>query len=139
MNRSIAVKSGLVFASLMTMAALAGCNKPGPAERAGKQLDQVAESARQKVDQAADQVKDQASRAGQALDDTAITGAVKAGILAEPALKVLKIDVVTEDGKVTLSGTADSPASVRKAEQIASNVQGVKAVNNRLAVQKGES
>jgi hyperosmotically inducible protein len=139
MNRRITIKSGLAFASLTALIGLAGCDKPGAGERAGKQLDQVAESARQQVDQAADRVKDQASQAGQAVDDMAITGAVKAGILAEPALKVLKIDVVTQDGKVTLSGTADSPESARKAEQIASNVQGVKAVNNRLAVQKGES
>jgi hyperosmotically inducible protein len=139
MNRNFKIKSGLAFASLIALTGLAGCDKPGAGERAGKQLDQAAESARQKVDQATDRVKDQASQVGQAVDDTAITGAVKAGILAEPALKVLKIDVVTQDGKVTLSGTADSAESVRKAEQIASNVQGVKGVSNRLYVQKGQS
>ena len=92
----------------------------------------------QKLDQAAERTKEQAARAtakaGQALDDGKITAEVKAKILAEPGLKVLMIDVDTKEGKVTLSGSADSAANVQKAEQIASAVEGVKSVDNRLAI-----
>jgi osmotically-inducible protein OsmY len=91
----------------------------------------------QRTDQATAKVKEETAKAGQAIDDTSITAAVKAGILAEPGLKVLKIDVDTKDGRVTLTGSADSPDAVKKAEQIASNVNGVKGVENRLTVQKG--
>ena len=59
---------------------------------------------------------------------------MKAGILAEPGLKVLKIDVDTKDGTVTLTGSVDSPENVQRATQVASTVNGVKSVDNRLAV-----
>jgi hyperosmotically inducible protein len=124
----------LVLAASLT--ALAGCDRPpsapaqpqssagaGPMERAGERMDNAAE-----------QAKEKAAQAGKAIDDAAITAAVKAGILAEPGLKVLQIDVDTRAGQVTLTGAADSAANVKKAEQIASNVQGVKSVDNRLAV-----
>ena len=79
---------------------------------------------------------DQLARAGGALDDAAITAKVKAGILAEPELKVLKIDVDTKEGRVTLTGSADNAELVKKAEQVASAVEGVKGVDNRLSVSK---
>lgn len=74
------------------------------------------------------------SKAVQAVDDTAITAAVKAGILAEPGLKVLEIGVDTANGIVTLSGSVEEGDSVKKAAQIASGVQGVRSVDNRLVV-----
>jgi hyperosmotically inducible protein len=87
-----------------------------------------------KIDQATTSAKEQAAKAGQVIDDTAITAAVKAGILAEPGLKVLKIDVDTKDGLVTLTGSADSPENVQKATHVATAIQGVKSVDNRIAV-----
>jgi hyperosmotically inducible protein len=63
-----------------------------------------------------------------------IAAAVKAGILAEPGLNVLKIDVDTRDGQVTLTGSADSPENVQRATQVARSILGVRTVNNRLAV-----
>lgn len=75
-----------------------------------------------------------ASGSGQTVDDTAITAAVKAGILTEPALKVLQISVDTANGVVRLSGTVDSAFSVQKAAEVAGAVKGVKAVDNRLVV-----
>ena len=39
-------------------------------------------------------------------------------------------------GRVTLSGSADSAEAVQKAEQIASTVEGVKGVENRIAVSR---
>ena len=133
MNKTAALGTSLLAASMIV---LAGCDKPaappspqgtGPMEKMGQKLDQVAERTKEQASQAT-------AQAGQALDDGKITASVKANILAEPGLKVLQIDVDTKDGKVTLTGSADSAANVQKAEQIASNVQGVKSVDNRLAV-----
>ena len=132
MNR----KSTLSICALAASFALAACDKPAappPSSSAGP-MEKSMEKMGQRMDNAAERAKEETAKAGQAIDDTAITAAVKADILKEPGLKVLMIDVDTKDGKVTLSGSADSAANVKKAEQIASNVQGVKSVENRLAV-----
>ena len=120
MNMNIGIKSCLLAALSLTLIGLVGCDKPAPAETAGKKLDQMMDKVGQK--------------AGKAIDDTAITAAVKAGILAEPGLKVLKIDVDTKDGAVMLTGSVDSPENLERATQIATAIQGVKSVDNRLAV-----
>ena len=122
----------LLAASSMALVGLAGCDNPKPAETAGRKIDQAMDKMGQKVDQVAERAKEQGEKAGQAMDDTKITAAVKAGILTEPGLKVLKIDVDTKEGRVTLTGSADSAQDVQRATQIASAVQGVKSVDNRL-------
>jgi len=128
------IKMGLLAASSMALMGLAGCDNPRSGETAGKKIDQAMDKMGQKVDQVAERAKEQGEKAGQAMDDTKITAAVKAGILTEPGLKVLKVDVDTRDGLVTLTGSADSDQDVQKATQIASAVQGVKSVDNRLNV-----
>jgi osmotically-inducible protein OsmY len=131
MKPTMICMTGLVAAALL---ALSGCDKPGTPQQGAGPMEKMG----QKIDQAAERTKEQAkeasAQAGAALEDGKITAAVKAGILAEPGLKVLMIDVDTKDGRVTLTGSADSAANVQKAEQIASAVQGVKSVDNRLAV-----
>jgi len=134
MNGNSAIKTCLLAASMLTLIALAGCDKPAPAETAGKKIDQAMDKMGKKVEQTAERAKEQTAKAEQAIDDTTITAKVKAGILTEPGLKVLKIDVDTRNGLVTLTGSADSAQDVQRATQIASNVQGVKSVDNRLAV-----
>ena len=73
----------------------------------------------------------------EALEDTAITTAIKAGFVKEPGLSALKIDVDTRDGVVTLNGLADSEDAKRRAEQVASSTRGVKQVRNHLTVKQG--
>ena len=124
----------LLAAVALSVGALAGCNQEKPAETAGKKIDQAMEKVTQKVELTADRAKESATRAGQAIDDATITAAVKAGIFAEPGLKVLKIDVYTRDGTVTLTGSADSQENVEKATTVASSIEGVKLVDNRIAI-----
>ncbi len=71
---------------------------------------------------------------GEYIDDSAITAKVKAAIFDEPSLKTLEIKVVTYKGVVELSGFVDSRQSVKKAEEVASRVAGVKSVKNDLLV-----
>ena len=127
MNRAPGFTKSVLAAASLSLAGLVGCDNPKPAETAGKKIDQA-------MEKVSDRAKAQAAVAGKAVEDAKITAAVKAGILAEPGLKVLMIDVDTKDGTVTLTGSADSAASVERAKQVASNVQGVKSVDNRLAV-----
>lgn len=128
------LKMCLLAASSMVLLGLSGCDNPDSGQTVGKQVDQAMDKTGQKVDQVAERAKEQGDKAVQVFDDTKITAAVKAGIFGEPGLKVLKVDVDTKDGLVTLTGSADSDQDVQKATQIASSVQGVKSVDNRLAV-----
>ncbi len=120
MNSNTGIRMFVLAMSSLALIGLVGCDNPSPAETAGKKLDQSMEKMGQK--------------AGKAIDDTTITAAVKAGILAEPGLKVLKIDVDTKNGEVMLTGSVDSSEKVERATQIANAIQGVKSVDNRLAV-----
>lgn len=44
--------------SILLVAMLAACDKPGPMETAGKKLDQTVDKAGNKIDDAADQARD---------------------------------------------------------------------------------
>lgn len=134
MKRSTGTTLCLLAVSSVGLIALAGCEQSGPAETAGRQIDRTMDKVGKQVDQAADSAKEQTAKAGQVIDDASITAAVKAGIVAEPGLKVLDIDVDTKNGQVVLTGSVDSAEHIEKAAQVASNVQGVKSVDNRLSV-----
>ena len=123
--------------SLLLGVGLAACDSaPGPAESAGRKIDQTANEASTKiaetVDKVADQIDQKSVQTGAAIDDAEITSKVKAAIFAEPGLKTLQISVDTVNGVVTLSGSVDSPAAIERAKGLASAVSGVKAVDNRL-------
>jgi hyperosmotically inducible protein len=133
MTRVTGTKALLLVAVPLSLG-LAGCGEERSAESAGRKIDQAMEKVSSKIDQTAERAKDQAARAGQAIDDATITATVKAAILAEPGLKVLKIDVQTRDGTVTLTGSAESQERVERATQVASSVEGVKLVDNRIAI-----
>jgi len=120
--------------SIIFAVGLAACDKQGPAEQAGKSIDQTTEKAVDKMDEAAEKLGEQSDKAGEILDDSAITAKVKAAILAEPGLGVLQINVDTTKGVTTLSGSADSQQSSDRAKEIAGAVSGVNRVENQLVV-----
>jgi len=145
MNSNLRFTTSLMAAAAVSVLGLAACKQPNTAENAGRKVDQAVSKLETRMDQAGrkletkmDQVaqgaREKSAAASQAMDDAGITAAVKAGILAEPGLRVLHIDVDTARGVVTLTGSADSPQNVEKATQVASAVQGVKSVDNRVAV-----
>lgn len=128
----------LVGISMLLAVGLAACDKPGPAETAGKKIDQTADQAGKKIGEAADKVGEklgeQGVKAGVAIDDAEITAKVKAAIFAEPGLKTLQISVDTVKGVVTLSGSVDTQPSSDRAKALAGAVAGVNEVENRLVV-----
>ena len=70
------------------------------------------------------------------VDDSAITAEIKASIFADDSLKDSKISVSTKKGVVTLKGTAKTKEAKDAAAGIATAVQGVKSVNNRITLEK---
>lgn len=74
--------------------------------------------------------------AGQTVDDATITAAVKSKLVADKAANLTRIDVDTNNGTVYLNGTVETPEQKTRAEQLAWQASGVKAVVNNLQVQK---
>jgi len=73
--------------------------------------------------------------AGQNVDDASITASVKAKLAADKASSLTRIDVDTTNQVVALNGVVESADQKAKAEQLASQVSGVKKVQNNLQVQ----
>lgn len=138
----------LLGIAMLLAAGLAACDKqPGPAESAGKMIDQSAVEAGKKIGETADKLGQkidattekvgdkmsaQSEKTGVAIEDTEITAKVKAAIFAEPGLSTLQISVETVKGVVTLSGSVDTQPNLDKAKALASAVAGVKSVDNKL-------
>lgn len=74
--------------------------------------------------------------AGQYIDDTVITGKVKAALVADPTLKATEIQVDTYKGAVQLSGFVSSADHIPKAVQLVKGIEGVKSVKNDMAVKQ---
>jgi len=71
---------------------------------------------------------------GEYVDDSVITGKVKAAIFNDSTLKVNEINVETFKGVVQLSGFVRSQADIDKAVQVARGVAGVKSVKNDMRI-----
>lgn len=74
------------------------------------------------------------AQARQTVDDLALNIKVEDALKANPDLKGLPIKVRTTAGVVTLSGTANTVSNRDLAGQLASQVTGVKSVQNKLSV-----
>ena len=128
----------LIGISILLAVGLSACDKPGPAETAGKKIDQTVDKAGKAIGDATDKASvklgEQGNKAGVAIEDTEITAKVKAAIFAEPGLKTLQISVDTIKGVVTLSGSVDTPSNSDRSKALAGTVMGVKEVRNLLVV-----
>ena len=71
--------------------------------------------------------------------DVGITTAVKARFAADHAVKAYQIDVDTQSGVVTLSGTVENAAAEEQAVRLARETEGVANVVNRLTVNPADT
>ena len=145
-QQKILANSVIAISCLSVVFGLAGCQKePGTAEKTGKKIDLSVQQANKKVDQTAtnakqniggakEAVSDKAATAETYLDDTVITSKVKAAILDDAMLNGSNIEVSTNQGVVSLSGTVGSEPLIGRALAAANNQKGVKSVQNNLAV-----
>jgi osmotically-inducible protein OsmY len=78
-----------------------------------------------------------AEAAARAAADKELAGRVKAALGAERTLNAHGIDVVASNGTVTLFGTAETRMKRDTAGKIAAAVEGVKSVENKLAIVAG--
>ncbi|HTV02816.1 MAG TPA: BON domain-containing protein [Luteitalea sp.] len=80
------------------------------------------------------EAKEAGRGAGNAVTDGWLTSKIYAQYIDEDALDDSDIDVDTNRGVVTLTGTAKTRAGVARAEAIAKATEGVKSVANRIKV-----
>lgn len=122
------MNSRLLTVSLSTVALLgAVACTPRDREDVSKSAKDTATEVRQATEVAA-------NKAEKAIDDTMITAKVKSALLADSTVKGMDINVDTVGGTVTLSGSAKSQAERSQAEALASSVEGVRNVVNRINV-----
>ena len=69
-----------------------------------------------------------------AVEDTTVTGSVKAAFAVHRDLSKRPIEIETDRRVVRLSGEVASEQERESAEELAANVEGVEGVENRLAV-----
>jgi len=110
--------------------------------KAGEQVKPTLERAGESIERGAEKLKPTLERAGEKMKeamtgDPAITASIKASYLKDPDLSVLKIDVDTKDGVVTLNGVAESPSAKMRAVKLAEATKGVKEVRDHLSVKQG--
>jgi hyperosmotically inducible periplasmic protein len=140
----------LTLAIALAATALAACDRnPGRTTAApqdgatvGQKLDNAMARTKEELARAGEQIKPSIDKAGEKISaatgsDAAITTSIKADYLKDPDLSVLKIDVDTRDGVVTLNGMAENAAARERAEKLAGAIKGVKQVHNHLSVKQG--
>jgi hyperosmotically inducible protein len=76
------------------------------------------------------------STPGEYVDDVAITAQVKTQLFESKEVEGLDVNVDSTNGRVKLTGWADTPAEARAAGDLAREVKGVKSVDNQLLVKQ---
>jgi osmotically-inducible protein OsmY len=122
----------------------------------GQKLDSALQRTKQGLSNAGDKIAQQTDRAvgavkektkpaangdgstdtGRIAADAGITASIKTDFLKDPDLSILKIDVDTRNGVVTLNGLADNEDARQRAAKIAEGVKGVKEVRNFLVTKR---
>jgi osmotically-inducible protein OsmY len=92
------------------------------------------EAARQRGAEVAERAADGVNRVAQDLDDAALTTKIKSKMALDDLVRALDIDVDTEHGVVTLTGTVGSDAERERALRLARETAGVQSVQDRLTV-----
>ena len=81
-------------------------------------------------------LKSGSTTVGNKLDDSIVTGKVKAALIADEAIKSTDIAVVTRKGEVQLSGFVNSQTQIDRALLVAKAVVGVTDVKNEMTIKK---
>lgn len=153
-HRSLQMVAGMCAVAALPL--FGACDSADSSKTAGQKLDSVIakteqvavdvrDAAKSSADSASTAVLDGAERARAAAqqastsvttesEDIVISASVAAGLLKDPDLSMMKIDVDTKRGAVSLYGPAPSEAARLRATDIAKAVKGVLNVDNKLTV-----
>ena len=93
---------------------------------------EVGERTAQAADRAGEKTAQAAEQARKAMAEGSLTAKIKAKMALDDRVKALQIDVDTQSGIVTLSGTVGSQAERERAVALARETQGVTQVVDKL-------
>jgi BON domain len=75
-----------------------------------------------------------ASAESSQVDDAEVKSAIEQVFASDPALADVDVNLIVENGRVTLSGAVNSAEIKQKAERAVRSVKGVTGVNNQLVI-----
>ena len=146
--------TAMFIAAAMLCMLIEGCDKYAGGETYGQKIDRAIDKTNLAVIEIGDNMGSRVDKAGDvitsaataltdtawitttAVGDAAVTASIKADLLKDPDIRVMKIDVETHDGVVSLNGLTYDEASRMRAERLARASKGVVQVNNRLVVKQ---
>jgi len=126
--------SSCVMTAALLAFALSGCGQEPPPKPAVKVVPVPTPAAQ---DAAKAEPAKPSAEAARAAADKELAGRVKAALGAERNLNAHGIDVVASNGAVTLFGTAETRMKRDIAGKVAAGVEGVRSVENKLAIVAG--
>jgi len=83
--------------------------------------------------------KTESETIGEKIDDASITAQIKFSLLFHRSTRVLKTQVKTEDGVVTLSGMAKNAAEKELVSKLVNDINGVTKVNNQMTIEEAKT
>lgn len=116
---------------------LAACDSKPGADNPAKTFESLVENAGRNSGPMAPAAGTAATTSSSVGSDAALAARVKAALSTDPGLRSIKVAVNADNGVITLSGTADTPAKSNQAETVALQVEGVRSVKNEMVVVKG--
>lgn len=121
-------------AMVLSLLILGGCSEASR-DTAQDKTEQAMESAKETATDIADATQEKMQQAGEYVDDAVLTTRVKAALIEDDNLSDSNINVETVNGTVMLTGTVKQEADIDTAENLASNVEGVKDVETDIQVE----
>jgi hyperosmotically inducible protein len=130
------MKALTLMGTLAAAVALTACGRPDDGTAARSTDAPVVAQAEPRDESLGERTAQAARDAGDAMErGAAITASVNSELARDDELSALGIDVDTDNGRVTMSGTAPNEAARERATQLASAVRGVVSVDNQLRIE----
>lgn len=130
----------LLLVALATVVMFAGCERqsdPPVQPRSGTDAPSIRAAPGGQPAAAPAAADETGAKPASRADDAAITAKVKTALMTDDQVKGLAIDVDTRDAEVTLNGSLETDEQINRAVEVATGIDGVRNVVNRLTV-KGE-
>ena len=122
-----------VSATCLVALSLPACSRDD-SNTVGQGVDKTIDSVKAQSESARTATQDAANRMSSSAADATITTKVNAALVADADLKVMKVDVNTKDGRVSLMGTAPDEVARERATNMVRAIDGVTSVDNQLRI-----
>ena len=124
---ALSLSAAFIFSGL-------GCRQEAPTSPAPKPKTSLESSAPAPAARTETAQQNVGSKTGENIEDAVITGKVRAALLKSEEVKGTEINIETRNGVVQLNGFVPTNSDLERAVTLAKQVDGVRAVQNRLAV-----